>query len=69
VLLDNYETLPITTEQKALLRTLHYDFQIADDILLQHPLTIQGVTLLEQAGIIAPGRAAQILSGQPYSAN
>lgn len=65
IALDNYAAnQSLTDQQKAILATLRYDFQIADDINLNHPLTIQGVNLLEQYGLLGTGRAAQILAGQ-----
>jgi hypothetical protein len=37
-------------------------FMVAENIDLSHPETISGLTLLEQAGILASGRAQEILS-------
>lgn len=37
-------------------------FNISDDIYLKEPDTIEGVNMLETAGIIGPGRAAEILA-------
>jgi len=54
----------LTTDQKRQLKTLQYDLSIAESINLQDPLTIQGVQLLETLGLIAPGRASQVLAGQ-----
>jgi len=38
-------------------------FEMAQDILLNDPQTIAGVNALETAGLIAEGRAAEILHG------
>jgi len=37
-------------------------FMVAEDIDLAHQDTISGVTMMEQAGLLATGRAAEILS-------
>jgi hypothetical protein len=38
-------------------------FEMAQDILLNDPQTISGVNALETAGLIATGRASEILNG------
>ena len=65
IAIDNYETNEnLTADQKATLTSLHFDFRLAEDIDLADPQLIAGTQLLEQYGLIARGRAAQILANQ-----
>ncbi len=69
IAIDNYQTnANLTSDQKATLTSLHYDFQLAEDIDLSDPQLIAGTQLLEQYGLIAQGRAAQVLANQPAPA-
>lgn len=52
----------LTAEQKATLRTLLEDFRAAEDIRLSDNGTILGVQMYEQMGLIAAGRAAEVLA-------
>lgn len=53
----------LTPEQKlSIWRGLH-SYAIAQDISLDDPRTVAQVTLYEMLGILAPGRAAEILNG------
>lgn len=47
------------------IRTFMADLQSLVDVDLDHPWLVAGVRLLEQRGIIAVGRADQILAGIP----
>jgi hypothetical protein len=63
--MDNYSTNPaLTALQQQMLNTLHIDFIVAENMDLTDPATIAGVQFLESAGIIASGRAAQVLANQ-----
>ena len=67
----NWETFDAQTDDPVLLakwRVFNRDFDLASDICLDDPDIIEAVTLMEQVGIIGPGRAAQILAGEtPHS--
>jgi hypothetical protein len=65
VAIDNVQTNPtISTQHKAILFTISKDLDTATEVQLYNPDVISGVGLLEQVGLIAPGRAAQILTNQ-----
>jgi hypothetical protein len=51
----------LTAEQKAGVRTLQTDLSIASEVWLDDPLTVAGVQMLEEYGLISAGRATQIL--------
>ena len=53
----------LTTEQKAAIRTNLEDYNVSGAVYLDNPATIAGVQLYEALGLIASGRAAEILSG------
>jgi len=60
---DNFESNEnLTAEQKAALRTIAKDFEMAGEIDMGDPDTASGLAFLEAIGIIAGGRAAQILA-------
>lgn len=60
----SYEGNPmLTDEQKAAIRTNLKDYDEAFDIDLSDEGTIAGVQMYEALGLIAPGRAAEILNG------
>jgi hypothetical protein len=61
--IDDYvASSTLTDAQKAMTRTLQYDLSIASEVALDDPLTVAGVQMLEQFGLIAAGRAVQILT-------
>lgn len=63
IAIDNFAVNPALTDtQKATLASVHNDFSFADVIDLDNTFAIQGTELLEQYGLIAAGRAAQILA-------
>jgi hypothetical protein len=67
-LIDNIENNPnISDDTKETINTLRIDFQLADSILLDHPLTILGINFLESVGILGSGRAEEILNNTPPS--
>lgn len=53
----------LTTEQKAAIRTNLEDFAASGAVYLGNPATVAGVQLYEALGLIAAGRAAEILAG------
>jgi hypothetical protein len=53
----------LTDEQKKTIRTNLEDYNKATDIVLSDPSTIAGVVMYEQLGLIAQGRAEEILNG------
>lgn len=61
--LDNIEASAADAQVKALINTIKQDFAVADFISLQDPLTVQAIGTLETYGLLAAGRAAQILAG------
>jgi len=56
VLIDNYDG-----PNKEQVKTLLANFSVADNIDLDLDITEFGVNLMDQLGLIAPGRAAEIL--------
>lgn len=52
----------LSAEQKAAIRTSLADFDASGAVLLDNPATIAGVQFYETVGLIAPGRAAEILN-------
>lgn len=59
-----YESMEaLTAEQKLAIKRGLHSYGIALDISLDDPRTVAQVTLYEMLGIIAPGRAAEILNG------
>lgn len=59
--LDQPSAEPAQRAQAATLRVLMADMSSAEFVDLTLPATIQGVMALESFGLIAPGRAAEIL--------
>ena len=59
-----FESNPmLSDEQKALVRTSLNDYNVAEGVYLNDPATDAGVQIYETLGLIAPGRAAEILNG------
>ena len=56
------QSIVAAAEQSPALRAALLKWQTAEGIVLTDPVTIAGVQALEIAGIIAPGRAAEILA-------
>lgn len=62
VAVDNFATNPdLSDQQKAVLTTLTKDFDAAQEIDLDDPDTQAGIQTLEAYGLLAEGRAAEIL--------
>lgn len=60
----NFENHPaLSQEQKAVIRTALADYTVASDIRLDDEATISAIYMYEALGLIAAGRAAEILSG------
>ena len=53
----------LSAEQKAAIRTNLEDYKASGAVYLNNPATIAGVQLYESLGLIAAGRAAEILGG------
>lgn len=53
----------LTAEQKAEIRTALENFKASGGVYLNDPATISGVQMHEDLGLIAVGRAAEILNG------
>jgi len=53
----------LTAEQKAAIRTNLADFAASSAVHLSNPQTMAGVQMYEALGLIAPGRAAEIING------
>ena len=69
IAVDNYQTnASLTQQQKDEIAAFLNDFQIAERIPLADPPVVQGTQFLESCGLIATGRAAQILANQPVPA-
>lgn len=60
---DAYPAIP--ANYRAMLLTLLKDLELSGEVQLWNPDVQQGIGLLEQIGLIGPGRAAQILSNTP----
>lgn len=63
--LDNFSSNPsIPAQYKAALVTMFKDLDSSGAVVMNSADVIQGVTMLEQLGLIAAGRAAQVLARQ-----
>lgn len=58
---DEYATIKAAAQQNVMLDYYWQQFMLAEEINLGDPDTIAGVTILEQVGLIAQGRAVEIL--------
>lgn len=61
---EEYATIKAAAQQNAMLDYYWQQFMLAENIDLGDPDTIAGVTMLEQVGLIAQGRAQEILNGE-----
>jgi hypothetical protein len=50
---------------KAIIRTIMNDLNTSGEVQMYNPDVLAGVTLMEQLGLIGPGRGAQIISMTP----
>ena len=67
--IDNIQSnTTISDQNKNVLLTIMKDLELSGEVLLNNPDVINGVGFLEQVGLIASGRAAQILSNTPPGA-
>lgn len=55
----------IPANYRAMLTTMNKDMELSSVVILTNPDVAAGVNFLEQLGLIAPGRAAEILSNTP----
>ena len=68
VAIDNVDTNPnpnISAQHKAIVRTIMNDLNLSGEVQMYNPDVLAGVTLMEQPGLIGPGRSAQIMSMTP----
>jgi hypothetical protein len=66
VAIDNAGTnTAIPANYRAMLVTIMKDLELSQTVILTNPAVAQGVGFLETMGLIATGRAAQILSNTP----
>lgn len=66
VAIDNFkDNTNIQANYKAILVTILKDLELSEVVHLDNPQVAQGVGILEQLGLLAVGRAAQILSKTP----
>lgn len=63
VIIDNYDSSELSAEHKAIIRTILRDFDSTDQIHLTHPAVAQALQTFEALGLVAGGRAAEILGG------
>jgi hypothetical protein len=69
VAVDNAQSnTAIPAQYRAILLTMTKDMELSAEVQLDNPDTQAGVMLLEQIGLIGPGRATQIISNTPPSA-
>lgn len=61
---DEYATIKAAAQQNVMLDYYWQQFMLVEEINLGDPDTIAGVTMLEQVGLIAQGRAQEILNGE-----
>lgn len=59
---DNFATSALADEQKAVVRTIYNTLRDATEVHLDSVECVQGTNILEDFGLIGPGRAAQILA-------
>jgi hypothetical protein len=57
----------IPANYRAMLYTFMKDLELSQEVQLTNTDVIQGVGFLEQLGLLAPGRAATILSNTPHA--
>lgn len=66
VAVDNAQSNPnIPANYKAILLTVVKDLEVSGSVELYNPDVISGVHMLEQIGLIGPGRAEMILANTP----
>ena len=66
IAIDNAGTnTNIPANYRAMLVTVNKDLELSQTVQLNNPHVAQGVGLLEQLGLIAHGRAVQVLSNTP----
>lgn len=68
VAIDNTDTAQLPGTVKAYVRTINRMFDAASEVDLRDPATLWAVGYLEQAGLVAMGRAAQITALAPGGA-
>lgn len=67
--IDNIQSsTTISAQNKGILSTIIKDLELSGEVSLDNPDVINGVGFLEQVGLLAAGRAAQILSNTPPGA-
>ena len=67
--IDNIQSsTTISAQNKGILSTIMKDLELSGEVFLDNPDVINGVGFLEQVGLLAAGRATQILSNTPPGA-
>jgi len=59
---EEFATIKMAASQSATVDYFWQLFMVSEEIDLAFPDTIAGITMMEQAGLLATGRAAEILS-------
>ena len=66
VAIDNVDTNPnISAQHRAIVRTIMNGLNTSGEVQMYNPDVLAGVALMEQLGLIGPGRGAQIMSMTP----
>jgi hypothetical protein len=64
--IDNFAMNPnISAQNKAVLSTVMKDLEVSGEVQLDLPDVSAGIQFLEQVGLLATGRAAQIIANTP----
>lgn len=64
--IDNFAMNPnISAQNKAVLSTIMKDLEVSGEVQLDLPDVSAGIQFLEQVGLLATGRAAQIIANTP----
>lgn len=64
--IDNFAMNPnISAQNKAVLSTILKDLEVSGEVQLDLPDVSDGIQFLEQVGLLATGRAAQIFANTP----
>ena len=65
LVIDNYQANPsISTQNKMILSTIFKDLELSGEVQLDNPDVASGVQFLESCGLLATGRANQVLANQ-----
>jgi len=59
---EEYATIKAAASQNAIVDYYWQMFMVSEEITLDFPDTVSGITMMEQVGLLAAGRATEILS-------